>query len=75
MERHLIVVTCSDSGHEALYVNGTLRHQDETIYATDIAEWAKDGPIQFSHMVLRMPDYVDDFPEQFEQCLLWPVES
>jgi hypothetical protein len=74
--KHLVVVTCEESGHQGLYVNGTLVDQDSTIYACDIAEHSKDGPIDFSHVTVVMPKDVDTYPEKFEACMLWiPTES
>lgn len=67
--KHLTVVTCMESGHEGLYVNGDLVTQDSTIYACDIAEHAGDGPVNFSHVAVEMQ--ADSYPDKFEQCMLW----
>ena len=71
MAKQLIVVTDEDSGFEALYVDGALADQNDTIYATDIAEHAKGGPVDFSHVTVVMPDGVDRYPDQFAECCSW----
>ena len=74
MTKHLIVVTCEDSGLQGLYADGILVDQDDTIYACDIAKHTNDGPVDFSHVLVVMPDGEDSYPEQFEQCLLWSLK-
>jgi hypothetical protein len=76
MAKHLIVVTCEESGFQGLYSDGVLVDQDDIIYACDIAEHSKDGPVDFSHVLVVMPEGETRYPEQFEQCMLWiPKES
>ena len=75
MTKHVIVVTCEDSGFQGLYVDGVLECQDDTIYACDIAEHATDGPIDFSHVLVVMPEDAKSYPERFEQCMPWISKS
>lgn len=69
--KHVIVVTDDTHGNQALYVDGTLAMQDDTIYSCDIAEHAGNGLVDFSHVICEMPEDVEEFPEQFEQVMLW----
>lgn len=75
MAKHLIVVTCEVSGFQGLYVDGELAHQDDTIYAGDMAEHAKDGPVDLSHVLVVMPDGCEHYPSYFDECLLWLAEG
>lgn len=71
MTKHLVVVTCEDSGSQALYVNGSCVFQDDTVYACDIAEHSGDCLVLFSHETVVMPGDADKFPERLDQCMLW----
>lgn len=76
MFKKLTVVTCFDSGYEALYVDGVLVNQDESIYACDIVEHAADGPVEFVHVIAVMPVSATRYPKTLEQCMEWvPQES
>jgi len=75
MVKHLVVVTCENSGFQGLYVDGDLVDQDDTIYAGDIAEHTNDGPVDFSHVKVVMPEGSDGYPKQFDQCMLWVLKE
>jgi hypothetical protein len=74
MVKHVIVATCTRGGDEAIYVGGQLKLKDSTVYACDIAEHTKDGPINFSHVLISLPDE-EEFPELFDECLKWVDEG
>lgn len=67
--KQLVVVTCEDSGHEALYADGVLVEQDDTIYATDIAACADGRPVYFSHVLVVMD--AEEYPGELGQCRPW----
>ena len=65
--RQITVVTDQD-GTEALYVDGELYEQDQTIYAVDIALAAGRDPVMFVHrgideLVGRWPQLLSDVPD------------
>lgn len=68
----ITVVTCDDSYFEGLYVNGTLEHQSDTIYAESIAENAKNKLVEISHFMVQMPKGLQQFPTNLEDCMKWP---
>ncbi len=74
MVKHVIVVTCTVSGEEALYVGGSLQMVSDVIYACDIAEHSKDGAINLSHVLVELPDD-QKFPGSFDECLKWVCEG
>jgi hypothetical protein len=68
-ETKTVTVVTETDGQEALYVDGILKMHDETIYASDIAEYAGDGPILFRHVHV---DYSTDawtWPDKLEDLL------
>lgn len=73
---HVVVVTDEESGHQGLYVGGDLADQEDTLYACDIAAAIGDKVVQFSHVVVNMPEKVVEFPKTFDECMLWkPVSA
>jgi len=72
---HVIAVIDDESLHEALYVGGKLKAQDATLYMCDVAEVSKGLTIQFSHVVVVLPEGVE-YPEKFEELVKYmPVEA
>jgi hypothetical protein len=53
-----------ESGYEALYVEGTLRLQDCTLHMCDIAQVTKGIVIEFSQIVVNIPEI--DWPDSLE---------
>ena len=73
---HVVVVTDEESLFQAIYVGGDLADQQETIYAADIVDAVGEKICQISHILVNMPDGVNEFPKKFEECMLWkPVDE
>jgi len=61
----VVAVIDDEGGFEALYVEGTLRLQDYTLHMCDIAQVTKGLAIEFSQIVLNLPDAMD-WPDSLE---------
>jgi hypothetical protein len=60
----VVAVIDEESGYEALYVDGILRLQGCTLHMCDIAEAAKGIVIEFSQIVVNIPEI--DWPDSLE---------
>jgi hypothetical protein len=60
----VVAVIDEESGYEALYVDGILRLQSCTLHMCDIAEAAKGIVIEFSQIVVNIPEI--DWPDSLE---------
>lgn len=65
---HVIGVLDESSGYEALYVGGDLKETDLTLHLCDVGRVAKGKVINFTFIVVEMPDGMD-FPKQFEYLM------
>ena len=72
----LCVITDEEDGRQALYVDGKLAMHDETIYACDIAHYAANKQIEFSHEVVTLPDG-QSWPESFDEAIVfkYPIKN
>jgi hypothetical protein len=60
-----VFVALSIDGYEALYVDGDLRDQDDTIYASTIAAKTNGMPIVLRYVELEQ-DVGTHWPERYE---------
>lgn len=58
----VVVLTDKESGNQALYVDDVLVLDDETVYACDIAAYAKEQPMTLKHEVVDLP-FGSDWPK------------
>lgn len=71
MPKKVTVVT-DINGPEALYVDGVLKFQSETVYATDIASIAGGEPIILEHRCCEFDADFWEWPEKLEDV---PLEN
>lgn len=64
---HVVAVTDCD-GQEALYVDGTLRTYDDTLYACDIACATEGMAFELSHMNVDIPGELM-WPKRLERLI------
>ena len=62
---HVIGVLDESTGYEALYVGGELKQADFTLHLCDVARVSEGKVINFTFLVVEMPDGME-FPKQFE---------
>lgn len=67
----VVAVTDTEDFFQGLYVDGKLVGHDSTIYAADIAHHTKGMVIEFSHVMVAMPEGADNFPATWEECESW----
>lgn len=65
---HVVGVLNEPSGFEALYVGGELKDQDFTLHLCDVAKVTEGKVIEFSFIVVELPDDID-FPNKFEDLV------
>lgn len=61
----LTCITDTNSGDEAIYVDGVLKQTDVTIYACEIAEHAGTDPVLIRHEICELIDGLP-WPEKLE---------
>ena len=65
--KRIVVATERTDAYQAMYVDGVLRSQEETMYFTCIMEWVKDDePVILSQIDVDLPEYAD-WPETLEK--------
>lgn len=64
----VVVLTDEDTGCQALYVDGVLKYEDETIYACDIAAHTKNQQMTFEHDVVYLP-HDGKWPRRYDDSL------
>ena len=65
--KRICVATERTDCYQAVYVDGVLRSQEDTIYFTCIMEWVKDEePVMLSQIDVDLPEYTD-WPETLEK--------
>lgn len=65
--KRITVATERTDTYQAVYVDGVLRSQDDTIYFSVIMEWVKDDePVILSQIEVDLPEYTD-WPETLEK--------
>ncbi|MGN6545206.1 MAG: hypothetical protein ACTHK7_09175 [Aureliella sp.] len=65
--RKITVATDSSSMHQALYVDGQLKDQDSSLYASELAPFTDGQPVLVENINVALPKDWDRFPGTLEE--------
>ena len=64
----VVVLTDEYTGCQALYVDGVLKYEDDTIFACDIAAHTKNQQMTFEHDFVYLPDD-GKWPDRYDEAI------